>query len=68
MTKTQTCIRFFDLFDEAETHMREMNRNFRQSAVHPDLFVLIDGPEDNYAIVDLMTAIDMGVQYTWAVS
>ena len=68
MTKTQTCIRFFDLFDEAETHMREMNRNFRQSAVHPDLFVLIDGPEDNYAIVDLMTAIDMGVQYAWAVS
>lgn len=56
---------YFRLFaseSEADEHMRWLNRRART------LFVLIDGPEDNYAVVDLNTAIETDCPYRWAVA
>jgi len=30
------------------------------------IFAVIDGPEDNYAVVDLLTAIESDQPYAWA--
>jgi hypothetical protein len=29
-------------------------------------FALVPGPDDNYAVVDLMTGIELGLGYVWA--
>lgn len=65
--KKQDYVRFFDTELEAEDHMRDCNRRFRISPRYFDPFVLVDGPEDNFAVVDLKTAIEMDCLYRWAV-
>ena len=66
MAERKTDIRFFNQLEAAEEYMRRRNRDFRRAA-NCDPFVVIDGPEDNYAVVDLSTAIDMDVPYSWPV-
>jgi hypothetical protein len=65
MTKTRDYCRFFDTEDAAEEHMRKLNRMLKVSGLDP--VVLTDGPEDNFAVIDLSTAIEMDVPYRWAV-
>ena len=30
-----------------------------------EIYCVIDGPEDNFAVVDIRTAIELGVNYSW---
>jgi hypothetical protein len=65
--KRQDYCRFFDNELEAEAHMRDRNRSFRMSPGRFDPFVLVDGPEDDFAVVDIGTAIENDFLYRWAV-
>ena len=61
--KTQDYLRFFDTELEAEAHMRKLNR----VAARNTMFVLVDGPEDNFAVMDIDSAIENDFLYRWAV-
>lgn len=56
-------IRFFDSEDEARTDMRSRNRAHRSG--DRELVVMVDGPTDNYAVMDLREAIANDFLYTW---
>ena len=58
--------RFFDSEDDAIRLMRDRNRSERD-AKRPAWWCVVDGPEDNFAVVDLETAIDLGGGYRWAI-
>ena len=65
-----TYLRAFSDRDTAYTHMRNRNRastplDPNAPAKHRDLFCLVDGPEDNWCVVDIMTAIELGNGYEW---
>jgi len=55
-------IRLYENRDDAETAMRAFNR----TNAHAEPRVLIDGPDNNYAVVDLRDAIDGNFLYQWA--
>lgn len=55
--------KFFATEDEAGTRMRLMNQASRDGTI----FCLVDGPDDDYAVVDLQTAIELEVPYRWEV-
>lgn len=55
-------LRFFADRDAARQHMVLRNHVAREGTV----YCLVDGPEDNYAVVDLKTAIDLGGPYEWS--
>jgi hypothetical protein len=48
---------FFETEDEAITYCREVNRGL--SSKDPRCFAVVDGPEDNFAVVDLETAREL---------
>lgn len=48
---------FFDTEDDAIAACREVNRGLNSK--DPACCVVVDGPEDNYAVVDLETAKDL---------
>jgi hypothetical protein len=48
---------FFDTEDEAIEHCREVNH--RLDSKSPECCAVVDGPEDNYAVVDLETAREL---------
>jgi hypothetical protein len=48
---------FFATEEEAIAACREVNRG--RSSKDPTCCVVVDGPEDNYAVVDLETAKDL---------
>ena len=48
---------FFDTEEEAIAACREVNRGLNSDA--PACCVVVDGPDDNYAVVDLETAKDL---------
>jgi len=62
-----TRIEFFATEAEADATMRARNRATNMNARHPEIFCVVDGPEDNFAVVDLATAIDLGGGYRWAI-
>jgi hypothetical protein len=73
MTKTNkavksstTYIKFFSDEGEASSWMR-MRNQARLSVGNRDIFAVVDGPEDNFAVVDLRTAIELGGGYRWEV-
>lgn len=49
--------------DKAYDHMLAINRTSRDGTI----YCLVDGPEDDYAVVDLRTATELGAPYEWAV-
>ena len=55
-------VRQFASRDEAHDRMLVLNRAARDGSV----YCLVDGPENDYAVVDLRTAIDLGGPYKWA--
>ena len=48
---------FFDTAEEAMAAYREVNHGLNSK--DPACCVLVDGPDDNYAVVDLETAKDL---------
>jgi hypothetical protein len=59
-------LKTFVVEDDARGWMRMMNRA-RRDNIYARIYVLVDGPSDDFAVVDLKTAIDMDAPYEWAV-
>ena len=62
--KTQTYIKRFDEKNKAENWMVFKNQSNRQKG---QIYCMVDGPENDYAVVDIATAIEMNCPYSWAV-
>jgi hypothetical protein len=54
-------IKFFESEDDAREYMRLINHTHLK-----EIFCLVDGPEDNFAVVDLESAIDLEIPYEWS--
>ena len=52
----------FETKDEAYARMLMKNQTSRDGTI----YCLIDGPENDWAVVDLGTAIEMDALYSWA--
>ena len=63
--KSNEVLRFFDSENEARDYMVMRNRAHQRG--DKQLVVLVDGPEDNFAVMDLESAIENGFLYTWEV-
>ena len=59
--KTQPHTEFFPTKNEALDRMHQLNRR------HPNAepLTVIEGPEDDYDVVDMQTAIEMEAPYQW---
>jgi hypothetical protein len=57
-------MKFFENRQDAEMYMKNRNKTLTKKCFHKYFKVLIDGPENNYAVVDFKTAYDMGVSYS----
>lgn len=66
MAKQATFIKFFASHGEAFEYMQLKNKAARSAGNKADCYCVIDGPEDNFAVVDLDTAIDHGQPYKWS--
>lgn len=62
-----THLRFYEKEEDAYSAMRRHNQSLK-SLKHRASYirVMIDGPEDNFAVVDIDTALEMQVPYEWA--
>lgn len=66
MAKQAIFIKFFASHGEAFEHMRLKNKAARAAGNKEDCFCVVDGPEDNFAVADLDTAIAHGQSYEWS--
>ena len=63
MTKQETYIRYFETENDALTRCELKNRACKRAGNYRDIYAVVDGPEDNFAVVDLSTAIELGFGY-----
>ena len=56
--------KFYNTKEEAESMMKIYNKSLSKKCFHKYFRVVIEGPEDNFAVVDHETAHDMGVAYS----
>lgn len=56
-------LRFFDSENDAAARCSMKNKCARAAKNFKDIYCLVDGPDNNYAVVDLMTAIELGGGY-----
>jgi hypothetical protein len=63
--KTQSYCKFFQSKDGAMQFMRLQNRAAASAGNRRDVLCVTDGPCDNFAVVDLKTAIELGNGYSW---
>lgn len=60
-------LRFYENEDDAVSAMRRHNRTIKTLRHRAsDLRCVVDGPEDNFAVVDINTAIMSDLPYRWA--
>jgi hypothetical protein len=59
-------IKLYPTQREAEDAMRSYNGTLSDKALHKMMRVVIEGPENNFAVVDRNTAHEMGVGYTFS--
>ena len=53
----------FDAEEDARTRCKIKNRACAKAGNNMDIYAIVDGPDDNYAVVDLLTAIELGNGY-----
>lgn len=58
-------LRLYDTEAQAEDAVRRLNRTASGDA-RRSLVVLVDGPDDDFAVMDLREAIEAGITYRWA--
>lgn len=68
MAKTETYLKHFNEYDNAFDWMTMKNRACKAANNTKDICCVVPGPENNYAVVDLGTAIDLELGYVWSVS
>ncbi len=66
--KAETFLKHFPEYDKAFDYMTQRNRSFSKAGNTKDIFCVVPGPEYNYAVVDLRTAIELELGYVWNVS
>lgn len=66
MSKQATFMKFFASHGEAFEYMKRKNLAARGAGDKDTTYCVVDGPDDDYAVVDLDTAIDHGQPYEWA--
>jgi hypothetical protein len=45
--------------------MVRANQAYKRAGNKRDTACLVDGPDDNFAVVDLQTAVELGGGYRW---
>ena len=55
--------KFFETEDAAIARAAMKNRACKRAGNYKDIYAVVDGPCDDYAVVDLNTAIDLGSGY-----
>lgn len=64
--KPQTFVKQLTTYDEAFDFMLNKNKSFKRAG-SKDIYCVVPGSDgDNYAVVDLSTAIDLGIGYVWS--
>ena len=53
----------FDAKDDARNWCKQKNRACAKAGNTRDIYAVMDGPDDDYAVVDLLTAIELGHGY-----
>ncbi len=67
--KAETYVKQFADYDTAFEWMQMKNKAFARANNKVDILCVVPGCEgDNYAVVDLMTAIELGLGYVWSSS
>jgi len=65
--KRQEFLRMFASEAEAIQDCRIRNRATQAAGNRRDLAVVVEGPSDDWTVMDVASAIDMGVLYSWYV-
>lgn len=65
MKTNTTYLKTFSNENEAMGWMKMKNRACAAAGNRKELFVVCDGPENNFAVVDIKTAIELGGGYKW---
>lgn len=66
--KPQIFNKQFNDYDTAFDFMKMKNRSFDRAGNKVDILCVVPGHEgDNYAVVDLKTAIELGLGYVWSI-
>lgn len=60
-------LKMFKTENNAMHWMRMKNRACRLAGNFRDMFVVTDGPENDFAVMDLKSAIELGGGYKWEV-
>ena len=63
MGKRDVYCMFFESENDARIRCSTRNRAARRANNYRDIYCLVDGPDNDYAVVDLPTAIDLGQGY-----
>lgn len=63
MSKRETYCKFFGSENNARSRCSMKNRGARLANNYRDIYCLVTGPSNNFAVVDLSTAIDLGQGY-----
>ena len=61
--KHETYVTYFDTENDALTRCMLKNQACKRAGNYRDIYAVVDGPEDNFAVVDLTTAINLGFGY-----
>lgn len=65
----QTFIKQLTTYDEAFDFMLNKNKSFKRAGNSTDIYCVVPGSDgDNFAVVDLNTAIELGIGYVWSFS
>lgn len=62
----QTYINHKPTYEAAFDFMAMKNRACERAGNKNDTFCVVPGPENNYSVVDLATAIDLGMGYVFS--
>lgn len=57
---------FFERHADAYSHMVTLNKEMLRNSKMDNCYCVIDGPEDNWAVVDFDTAIEFPGNYEWS--
>ena len=60
---TATYMTMFNTENAALTRCSMKNRACRRANNYKDIYAVVDGPSDDFAVVDLRTAIELGCGY-----
>ena len=64
----KTYLKEFAEYNEAWDWMVMKNQACERAGNKSDIYCVVPGPDDDYVVVDLKTAIELGTVYVWSFS